>query len=175
MGAPLEAGPPPPPLLYIQGGGHPIDTQVDLLAVCGAPSIVIHLGHIIVVLRRSPTPVTSSSPSSRPRADETLPRPHLDQEYEGHHRAECVQITEVSCVRYLDRLDRKDVRLHQLPYLTLPLSVYEGTGTHSPLSLLCMTMILRVRRNFFEITTLPTVASEPRFYALMLYARVEHK
>ena len=35
--------------------------------------------------------------------------------------------------------------------LTLPLSVYEGTWTHSPLSLLCITMILRVRRNFFEI------------------------
>ena len=39
--------------------------------------------------------------------------------------------------------------------LTLPLSVYEGMWTHSPLSLLCITMILRVRRIFFEITTLP--------------------
>ena len=39
--------------------------------------------------------------------------------------------------------------------ITLPLSVYEGTWTHSPLSLLCITMILRVRRNFFEITTFP--------------------
>src|SRR4051812_48674448 len=28
-GAPHEAGPPPPPLLYIRGRGHPIDTQVD--------------------------------------------------------------------------------------------------------------------------------------------------
>ena len=33
--------------------------------------------------------------------------------------------------------------------ITLPLSVYEGTWTHSPLSLLCITMILFVRRNFF--------------------------
>ena len=39
--------------------------------------------------------------------------------------------------------------------LMLPLSVYEGTWTHSPLSLLCITMILRVRRIFFEITTFP--------------------
>ena len=39
--------------------------------------------------------------------------------------------------------------------ITLPLSDYEGTWTHSPLSLLCITMILRVRRNFFEITTFP--------------------
>ena len=40
--------------------------------------------------------------------------------------------------------------------LSLPLSVYEGTWTHSPLSLLCITMILRVRRKFFEITTFPS-------------------
>ena len=39
--------------------------------------------------------------------------------------------------------------------LTLPLSVYEGTWTILSLSLLCITMILRVRRNFFEITTFP--------------------
>ena len=39
--------------------------------------------------------------------------------------------------------------------LTLPLSVYEGTWTHSPLSVLCITMILCVRRKFFEITTFP--------------------
>ena len=39
--------------------------------------------------------------------------------------------------------------------ITLPLSVYEGTWTHSPLSLLCITMILRVHRIFFEITTFP--------------------
>ena len=57
----------------------------------------------------------------------------------------------------LDRLDRKDVRLHQPRYLTLSLLVYEGTWTHSPLSLLCITMILRVRRNFFEITTFPNI------------------
>ena len=45
--------------------------------------------------------------------------------------------------------------------LTLPLSVYEGTWTHSPLSLLCITMILRVRRNFFEITTFPNTYQLP--------------
>ena len=32
-----RAGPPPPPLLYIWGRGHPLDMQVDCLAVCGAP------------------------------------------------------------------------------------------------------------------------------------------
>ena len=44
---------------------------------------------------------------------------------------------------------------------TLPLSVYEGTWTHSPLSLLCITMILRVRRKFFEITTFPNIDCPP--------------
>ena len=39
--------------------------------------------------------------------------------------------------------------------IMLPLSVYEGTWTHSPLSLLCITMILCVRRKFFKITTFP--------------------
>ena len=38
--------------------------------------------------------------------------------------------------------------------LTLPLSVYEGTWTHSPLSLLCITMILCVR-SIFEIAAFP--------------------
>ena len=113
LGVHHEAGRPPPALLYIWGRGHPIDTQVDYLAVCGSPSTDFHLGHIVVVLRRSPAPVTSSSPSPRRRADETLPRPQLDQEYEGRHRSERVLNTEVPCVRYLDRSDREDVRLHQ--------------------------------------------------------------
>ena len=71
------------------------------------PSTVTHLGHIVVVLRRSPAPVTSSSPSARRRVDGTLPRPQLDQELEGRHRAERVQIAEVLCGQYLDQLDSR--------------------------------------------------------------------
>ena len=37
----------------------------------------------------------------------------LDQDHKGHHRVERVLNTEVLYVRYLDRLDREDVRLHQ--------------------------------------------------------------
>src|SRR3954468_19230131 len=114
------------PLLYVRGRGAPQRTPSLLLAVCGAPSTVTHLDHIIVVLRQSPAPVTSSSPSPRRRADGTLPRPQLDQEIEGRHRAEHVLNAKVSYVRCLDRLDHEDVRLHQPRYLTLPLSVYEG-------------------------------------------------
>ena len=76
----------------------------------------------------------------------------------------------------LDQSDREDVRLHQ------PRCVkrfrYRSTrvrGQHSPLSLLCITMILRVRRKFFKITTFPISGIQARFYALMLFARVEHK
>ena len=42
--------------------------------------------------------------------------PLLDQELEGRHHVERVLNTEVSYVRYLDRLDREDVRLHQPRY-----------------------------------------------------------
>ena len=79
-------------------------------------------------------------------------------------------------VSVLDRLDREDVRL-----LPLRRVIASAVGLrwvrrqHSPLSLLCITMILRVRRNFFEITTFPNSGVRARFYALMLYARVEHK
>ena len=58
--------------------------------------------------------------------------------------------------------------------LMLPLSVYEGTWTHSPLSLLCITMILRVRRIFFEITTFPnthllvSICCHPNTVAMLL-------
>ena len=45
-----------------------------------------------------------------------LPRSQLDQELEGRHRAKRVLNTEVPYVRYLDRLDREDVRLHQPRY-----------------------------------------------------------
>ena len=47
--------------------------------------------------------------------------------------------------------------------LTLPLSVYDGTWTHSPLSLLCITMILCVRRKILKLLRSPTVVLEPGF------------
>ena len=40
--------------------------------------------------------------------------PLLDQEFQGRHRAERVLNTEVPYVRFLDRLDRENIRLHQL-------------------------------------------------------------
>ena len=83
--------------------------------------------------------------------------------------------SEVPYIRYLIGRIVKMYDYINRVVLTLPLSVYEGTWTHSPLSLLCITMILRVHRNFFEITTFPNSDIRARFYALMLYAGVEHK
>ena len=39
--------------------------------------------------------------------------PLLDQELEGRHRAERVLNLDVPYVRYMDRLDREDIQLHQ--------------------------------------------------------------
>ena len=83
--------------------------------------------------------------------------------------------SEVPCVWYLIGRIVKTYDYIKRIVLTLPLSFYEGTWTHSPLSLLCITMILRVRRNFFEINTFHNSGIRAWFYALMLYARVEHK
>ena len=55
----------------------------------------------------------------------------LDQEFEGRHRAERVQNSKVTHVRYLIGWNEK-----KFDYInrvvTLPLSVYEGTWAHSP-------------------------------------------
>ena len=60
--------------------------------------------------------------------------------------------------------------------LTLPLSDLQGyVDALSFPRCYIITMILRVRRNFFEITTFPNSGIRAWFYALMLYARVEHK
>ena len=68
----------------------------------------------------------------------------------------------------LDRSDHEDVRLHQPCCANASAFGLRGTWTHSPLSLLCITMILRVRRIFFEITMFPNSGIRARFYALML-------
>ena len=58
----------------------------------------------------------------------------LDLEFVGRHRAECVQIAEVSYVRYLDRSIMKTYGYINRIVITLPLTVYEGTWmTLSPL------------------------------------------
>ena len=77
------------------------------------PSTIIHLGHIVVVLRRSPASVEHHHCHHAVVLTELSLDPLLDRELEGRHRAERVLNKEVPYVRYLDRLDREDVRVHQ--------------------------------------------------------------
>ena len=92
LGRAIErAGPPPPPLLYIRGGGHPLKTQqliIDLLAVCGAPSTIVHLDNIVAVLRRSPGSV------------------------EHHHRHHPIVRTELSLKARRERSSRDVIELN---------------------------------------------------------------
>ena len=53
----------------------------------------------------------------------------LDREFVGRHRAERVQIAEVSFVRYKDRSIVKTYDYINRVVITLPLTVYEGTWT----------------------------------------------
>ena len=53
----------------------------------------------------------------------------LDQEFDGHHRAERVQNSEVSYFQYLIGWIAKTFDYINRVVLTLPLSVYEGTWT----------------------------------------------
>ena len=63
--------------------------------------------------------------------------------------------SEVPCVRYLIGQIVKTYDYINRVVLALPLSVYEGTWTTLSPLVAMITMILRVRRNFFEITTFP--------------------
>ena len=58
-------------------------------------------------------------------------------------------------VSVLDRSDREDVRLLPLRRINASAVGLQGYVDHTLPLLLCITMILRVRRNFFEIITFP--------------------
>ena len=77
----------------------------------------------------------------------------------------------------LDRSDREDVRLHQPRCANASAFGLRGyVDTLSPLVAMHLLDRSCVIVGFFlKLLRSPTVASEPRFYMLMLYARVEHK
>ena len=58
--------------------------------------------------------------------------------------------------------------------IKLSLSVYEVHGLHSSLSLLCITMILRVRRNFLKLLRSPTAATSYTNRMLAILLRHSH-
>ena len=94
--------------------------------------------------------------SPRHRADGTPPRSFAGSEPEDRHRAERVLELGGAVVSVLDRLDCEDVRL--LPLRCVNASAVDLRGyvdNTLPSHCYAITMILRVRRNFFEITTFP--------------------
>ena len=98
----------------------------------------------------------TSSSSPRRRADETLPQSSAGSEFEGRHRAEHVQELGGVVLLVLDRLGREDVRLHQPRCANASAYGLRGYVDNTlPSRCYVITMILRVRRIFFEITTFP--------------------
>ena len=71
------------------------------------------------------------------------------------HRAERVLELGGVIVSVLDRSGREDVRIHQPRCHNASAVDLQGYVDHTLPSFLCITVILRVRRNFFEITTFP--------------------
>ena len=102
--------------------------------MCGAPSTIIHLSHIVVVLRRSPAEIVLHQ--HRHHAV-VLPKliyyfaPIAGSRRRGRHRAERVQNSEVTCVRYLIGRIVKTYDYINRVVITLPLTVYEGTWTNT--------------------------------------------
>ena len=101
--------------------------------------------------------------SPRRRANETLPQHSAGSEFEGRHQAERVLNSEVPYIRYLIGWIAKTFDYINRVNVTLPLSVYEGTWTHSP-PLVAMHFLDRscvIVGFFLKLLCSPTVASEP--------------
>src|SRR3954463_3641322 len=98
----------------------------------------------------------TSRSSPRRRADGTPPRSFAGSEPGERHRAELVPRTR-RCRSNGAWIGWTGKTYDYFLYVasTLPLRSRRVRRQHSPLSLLCITMILRVRRKFFEITTFP--------------------
>ena len=127
------------------------------------PSTIIHLGHIVPVLRRSPASVTSSTSSSCRRADETLPQHSAGSEFEGRHRAELVQELGGTVRSVLDQSYHEDVGLHQPRCANASAFGLRGyVDTLSPLVAMhlldrsCVCIVI-----FLKLLHSPTVVSEP--------------
>ena len=136
------------------------------------PSTILHLDNTVAELRRSPASVEHHHRHHAVVLTKLSLNTRLDQSSRDVIELYVCKNSEVSCFRCLIGRAVKTYDYINRVVLTLPLTVYEGTWTHSPLSLLCITMIFCVRRNFVEISTFPNSVIRARFYALMLYARV---
>src|SRR3954468_2753776 len=113
------------------------------------------------MLRRSPAIVEHQDRHHAVVLTELSPRSFAGSEPEERHRAERVPRTR-RCRSNGAWIGRTGKTYDYFLYVvsTLPLRSTRVRRQHSPLSLLCITMILRVRRNFFEITTFPITSHD---------------
>ena len=120
------------------------------------PSTIFHLGHIVAEFRRSPTLVEHHHRHHTVVLTELIPEALLDRSPGIIIVLNVVLNSEVPYVRCLDRSDREDVRLHQPRCHNASAYGLRGYVVNT-LSSRCyaITMILRVRRKLFEITTFP--------------------
>ena len=129
------------------------------------PSTIFHLGHIVAEFRRSSAPVEHHHRHHAVVLTELISGARLDQ------RPEIVIELNVCSTRrprtfgaWIGRIVQTYDYINRV-VITLPLTVYEGTWTNTfPSRCYAITMILRVRRNFFEITAFSNSGIQARFY-----------
>ena len=119
------------------------------------PSTIFHLGHIVAVLRRSPATVEHQDRHHAVVLTKLLPEALLDRSPGNVIELNVCQELGGARVTVLGlvgpgRRTTTSSTLYQRFRCDL-----QGYVDHTLPSLLCITMILRVRRNFFEITTFP--------------------
>src|SRR4051812_42818911 len=129
------------------------------------PSTIFHLGHIVAVLRRSPASVVHQDHHHAVVLTKLFPESFAGSEPGERHRA--VRVSRTRRCRSngagIGRIARRTYDYFLYVVSMLPLRSTRVRRQHSPLSLLCITMILCVRRKILKLLRNPTVASEPRF------------
>ena len=127
------------------------------------PSTIFHLGSIVAVLRRSPALVVHQDRHHAVVLTELIPGGFAGSEHRGRHRAVRVSRTRRrrSKGAWIGRIGRRTYTTSSALCQRFRSRFAWVRRQHSPLSLLCITMILRVRRNFFEITTFLNRAKRP--------------
>ena len=100
--------------------------------MCGAPSTILHLDNTIAELRRSPASVEHHHRHHAVVLTKLSLNTRLDRSSRDVIELNRCRTSEVPCVRYLIGRIVKTYDYINRVVITLPLSVYEGTWTHSP-------------------------------------------
>ena len=124
--------------------------------MCGAPSTIFHLGHIVVVLRRSRASVEHQDRHQSVVLTELFPDALLDRSPGIVIELNVCQELGGAGVMVLGSVGSGRRRTTTSSTLCQRFRCdLQGYVDHTLPSLLCITMILRVRRKFFKITTFP--------------------